>query len=661
MWWSSYTTGLDATEDTWIQKLGGPEPRGAVTPFILGPEGSLLGFFWHSHVMQRGPLLPPPEPSWSSLVNRAAALVGKTKLEPEIVVAVGNYRGVFRNLLGGRLGVAGVRVAAPDSSLRERPDALPSDVRDKLIATLGGAAALINPIAGLLVSAGDLGVTLLRRWQETPQPQLQPQMVLFDTLKAATASGPTVLLFEDITAPGRELIWQISLYHATRLPDRSLLVVVGADGPERLEQVNGDDSLVGYPPILKQVKAAVLANRASWCWFPPLSVARVAEWVGPVDDDVAERLIAVSGGNDDIAARRWDEWVESGHVSNVRGRWSTTGIDDPIERDLLEVLSNRLTEAAHATPALDVVGVARKALAAMLGLATEAASLLDIQKRVITDAIDASEGRLRFEEELGDLLWYVAAVAKANGFSLDELAAKNLARTQELWEEVTGDHDLRDLPVFDEGCPATERFPRRLEIEFREVENKFGRKVAQMTLLKAEPNAFPEGRTDRGLGAGGQPRWQGFALREVLGDPLGDNNRRVDGYRFHDAIHLGFLATLNWSATMRSLLHVKRGSDLDTDDAEDGARAIFSEEGLAAILSRLAPRRMGYRDRFNIDGETLQIVEASVDGLEVARLPHWAWRRAIIAGFTAMRSLDENGGGILVADLDERKLSFRSL
>lgn len=302
-----------------------------------------------------------------------------------------------------------------------------------------------------------------------------------------------------------------------------------------------------------------------------------------------------------------------------------------------------------------------RSLAAVLGLATEAASLLDIHKRVLTDAIDPDRGRELLTQELGDLLWYVAAVAKANGLSLDDLAAANLERTGKLWEEVTADRDPKSLPVFDSGSLQTERFPRQLEIEFTEGLNSSGKMAAQMRLLYAEPNVFPDGPLSRDAGESGKRRLTGFKVGDLLGDSLTDNNRRVDGYRYHDAIHLGFLATLNWSATTRALLHIKRSSDLEADESEDGARAIFAEEGLAAVLSRLAPRRMGYRERFNVDGETLEIVQASVEGLEVAVIPGWAWRRAIIAGFENMNLLSENGGGILTADLDERKLTFRTL
>jgi hypothetical protein len=68
---------------------------------------------------------------------------------------------------------------------------------------------------------------------------------------------------------------------------------------------------------------------------------------------------------------------------------------------------------------------------------------------------------------------------------------------------------------------------------------------------------------------------------------LTDNSRRVDAYRFHDAIHMGFMAVLGWSPTMRAALRLKRKSDQQTDECEDGARAIFAEEGLAHGRSKI--------------------------------------------------------------------------
>jgi hypothetical protein len=131
-----------------------------------------------------------------------------------------------------------------------------------------------------------------------------------------------------------------------------------------------------------------------------------------------------------------------------------------------------------------------------------------------------------------------------------------------------------------------------------------------LRLVSAEPNAFPDGP----VSMGGKPH--GFRVGAELGDPLTDNSRGTDAYRFHDAIHLGFMAVLGWSPTMRSLLRLKRKSSPEADECEDGARAIFAEEGLAAVLSRLAQGRTGFLNTASIDGDVIEVAKAAATGLE---------------------------------------------
>ena len=135
----------------------------------------------------------------------------------------------------------------------------------------------------------------------------------------------------------------------------------------------------------------------------------------------------------------------------------------------------------------------------------------------------------------------------------------------------------------------------------------------------------------------------------------------MDAYRFHDAIHLGFMAVLGWSPMMRALLRLKRKSSPEADEFEDGARAIFAEEGLAAMLSRLAPGRTGFLSKTSIDGGVIEVAKAAATGLEAEAVPGWLWQSAIYQGFTAMHLLSQNGGGYLVADLDTRQLVYRKL
>lgn len=292
------------------------------------------------------------------------------------------------------------------------------------------------------------------------------------------------------------------------------------------------------------------------------------------------------------------------------------------------------------------------AIAPMLGLASETGSILNVYKRYLRDGIDLAANREFLKEELGDLLWYAAAVATAFDLDLEEIAEANLRRTHDRYPPGDVSSRFATLPVLDADYPEHERFPRRLVVEFVEQQLPSGQAVASVTLVSVEANAFPEGPVTI------DGKKVGFRVGENLGAPLTDNSRRMDAYRFHDAIHMGFVAVLGWSPTIRALLRLKRKSNAETDECDDGARAIFAEEGLAAVLSRLAERRTGFQSETSVDGDAIVVVKASTVGLEAEGLPVWLWRRAISQGFVAMHQLGENGGGYLIADLNERKLTY---
>jgi NTP pyrophosphatase (non-canonical NTP hydrolase) len=302
------------------------------------------------------------------------------------------------------------------------------------------------------------------------------------------------------------------------------------------------------------------------------------------------------------------------------------------------------------------LGGPQSAVVPMLGLASETGSILSVYKKYLRDGIDLIANREFLHEELGDLLWYMAAVATACGLDLESIAESNLRRTRDRYLTEQPRSQFEALPILDLNYPPQERFPRKFVIGFAERMLESGRAAADLTLVSADPNAFPNGPTTRETG-----KLIGFKIGAPLGDPLTDNSRRVDTYRFHDAIHLGFVAVLGWSPTIRALLRLKRKSDPETDEVEDGARAIFTEEGLAAVLSRLARRRAGLISETSIDGEVIDVAKAATADLEVESLPGWLWRSAISQGFRAMHLLAENGGGYLIADLDERILTYHKV
>ncbi len=82
-----------------------------------------------------------------------------------------------------------------------------------------------------------------------------------------------------------------------------------------------------------------------------------------------------------------------------------------------------------------------------LGLASEAGEVAGKVKKVLRDRGDAfgREEIAALRDELGDVLWYVAVLAADLGLSLDEIAARNLAKLQSRQERgrLGGDGDRR--------------------------------------------------------------------------------------------------------------------------------------------------------------------------------------------------------------------------
>lgn len=81
-----------------------------------------------------------------------------------------------------------------------------------------------------------------------------------------------------------------------------------------------------------------------------------------------------------------------------------------------------------------------------------------------------------------------------------------------------------------------------------------------------------------------------------IGDRLTDNSNEADDYRFHDVFHLAYVAHLGWSPVIRALLKVKRKSKPAIDENEDGARAMIIEEGIATWIFNHAKKRRFYED-----------------------------------------------------------------
>jgi NTP pyrophosphatase (non-canonical NTP hydrolase) len=263
------------------------------------------------------------------------------------------------------------------------------------------------------------------------------------------------------------------------------------------------------------------------------------------------------------------------------------------------------------------------ALIPLLGLSGEAGSVASAYKKGLRDEPARRLAKARMREELGDLLWYLAAVARQWDLDLEDIAAANLAKITDRWRPTPA-----SMIRFDDACPPAERLPRHAIFRF-----------------SLEPNAA--GRTVLILRKDGTP----------VGDPLTDASHIEDSYQFHDIFHLSHVAVLGWSPVMRALLKCKRRSQPGTDEAEDGGRAIAIEEGVSALVFAYAARH-NYLDRVqHLDSQLLDTIGTMVAHLEVSAHRSADWELAIITGYNAWRYLRNHGGGTVELDMERQRLT----
>ncbi|EIK43216.1 hypothetical protein O59_004009 [Cellvibrio sp. BR] len=188
--------------------------------------------------------------------------------------------------------------------------------------------------------------------------------------------------------------------------------------------------------------------------------------------------------------------------------------------------------------------------------------------------------------------------------------------------------EARFLPDFDSQFSEEEQLPRKFEIYITQ------RKSGQSYL-----------------------RWNGV----FIGQPLTDNIRDPDGYRFHDVFHLAYAAILHWSPTFRALIKQKRKSNPLFDEAQDGGRAIVVEEGLTAWLFAYSKGLDYFEGHDGISLDVLKTIQKFVHGYEVEKCPLKLWEDAILKGYSIFRQVKENNGGIIIGDRENRTISYRPL
>lgn len=266
----------------------------------------------------------------------------------------------------------------------------------------------------------------------------------------------------------------------------------------------------------------------------------------------------------------------------------------------------------------------------LLGLAGEVGQLIAEYKKRERDKTGYRAFADEVHEELGDILWYAAALARYNGFDLDEIAQANLTKTRGLFRPPDR---LPPHERFDRDAPSDQQLPAQLTVTFVETEDLTGRGE---TLQRVR------------MFRGDQP----------VGDPLDDNSEHNDDYRYHDVFHLAHMAVLGWSPVMRRLLHSKRSELPSVDRVQDGGRAAAIEEGLTAYVFTMAAEHSFFTSLAHVPPSVLKTCVKMTAHLEVAARSTADWHAAILAGYRIFDQVVENRGGVITADMTNRTLSY---
>lgn len=316
---------------------------------------------------------------------------------------------------------------------------------------------------------------------------------------------------------------------------------------------------------------------------------------------------------------------------------------------------------------------------AVLGLAGEVGSVLAVAKKLVREGAAYTRYDRDLHEELGDSIWYLAAVCRRASVPLSDV----------LEEEHESDPALdKNKCLIDlfESSARVVRDPDSLDA-LRDFGNKFQVALSAFDLtlnhiLTANINKvsgafvsldvtslpdfdaeFPEEeQLPRCMRVHLVQRASGMTHMSIngvfVGDPLLDNVPSADGYRFHDVFHLANASVLHWSPVIRALLKRKRKSNKDIDGTQDSGRAIVVEEGLSAWLFQRAKPLNFFQGAKSVPYDILKTVQDFVSPYEVADCPPAAWERAILQGYEVFRTIREKQSGYLVCDRYERKISY---
>lgn len=343
----------------------------------------------------------------------------------------------------------------------------------------------------------------------------------------------------------------------------------------------------------------------------------------------------------------------------------------------------------------------------LLGLFGEVGSVMSTSKKLHREK-SAFAGYMRdVEEELGDTLWYVAALCRRLKVNLSDLFSEALEGNgytisvaangdpSNPVAKVMGTSDLAPLdsillrlgeqaarilrmdmnpatartllldfiPIYIEAVQASRvSFAAVLSGNIAKTRGRFiAPSPGSLPDFDADfpeeeqlPHEFEIEITQRADGRS-YLRWHGV----FVGDPLSDNIGDPDGYRFHDVFHFANAAVLHWSPTFRALIKHKRKSRKDIDEAQDSGRAIVVDEGLSAYIFSYAKSLNFFEGQKTVSFDLLKAIQNFVRGYEVEQCPLHLWENAILQGYDVFRQLRKNLGGVVIGNRNERTLRYK--
>jgi len=263
----------------------------------------------------------------------------------------------------------------------------------------------------------------------------------------------------------------------------------------------------------------------------------------------------------------------------------------------------------------------------LLGLVGEAGNLLSEYKKKLRDSENYSGFKEQIKEELGDVLWYISNIATKFKLNLEDIANENLKKVNNYFGSASNNKKL-----YDDDLSSDMRFPREFSYKF----------------ICKEEN---EKKTVEIKNKDGQ----------TIGSPLNDNSYKDDGYRYHDIMHLVFMAKFGWSPVWRDLLRNNTLKERPNHDVQDSGRSQIIEESIILSSYLYASKHNFLIGIERVDIWLLKYIQELTCHLEVRNRSGSEWNQVLIEGFKLWKQLQDNKGGIIEGNLIERKINYKEI